>query len=216
MTKKCLLALLCVFALSAGAFAKDSDTRTWIDLFATKKINLATVGLIGEFYTKDDNHTIERTSLGLKGDYALRPWLSAGTGYVLMNFVRTGYHELVDRFYFQAEPSWHMSKFHFSFRERLQVTLYPDSRTSEANSYIWRNRLETTFKSGKAKVEPVIDLESLYTLNQEETNPWSEFRFTAGANYHMSEHQKFKFYGMYTNATHLDRYILGVVYFFSL
>ena len=69
--------------------------------------------------------------------------LNAGGGYLLMNFNRPGFNELRDRFYFQVEPSWHLSKFLFSFRERLQITLYPETRTNEPDAYYWRNRFES-------------------------------------------------------------------------
>ena len=172
--------------------AKESDSRTWIDLFATKKIKATTVGLIGEIYTMDNNSTLERLSIGLKGDYSFFPWLSAGTGYVLINFNHQVYHELASLLYFQAEPSWHVARFLFSFRERLQITLYPNTKTAEINTYYWRNRFETVYSGGKKKLEPLIDLESLYLLNDTELNPFTEFRFTLGANYNMSHSQHFK------------------------
>jgi len=196
--------------------AKESDTRTWIDLFATKKIKATTVGLIGEIYTMDNNSTLERLSIGLKGDYSFFPWLSAGTGYVLINFNHQVYHELASRIYFQAEPSWHVARFLFSFRERLQITLYPNTKTAEINTYYWRNRFETVYSGGKKKLEPLIDLESLYLLNDIDLNPFTEFRFTLGANYNMNHSQHFKFYGMFTDGTHLNRYILGILYNFKL
>lgn len=211
-----ILILLLVLTGINSLSAKESDTRTWIDLFATKKIKAATVGLIGEIYTMDNNSTLERTSIGLKGDYSFLPWLSAGTGYVLINFNHQVYHELASRFYFQVEPSWQVAKFLFSFRERLQITLYPDTKTQEINTYYWRNRVETVYKKGSGKVEPLASMESLYMLNDIDINPFTEFRFTLGANYHMTKSQHFKFYGMFTDGTHLNRYILGIVYNFKL
>ncbi len=196
--------------------AKESDTRTWIDLFATKKIKAATVGLVGEIYTMDNNSTVERTGIGLKGDYSFLPWLSAGTGYVLLNLHQQGYHEMANRFYFQVEPSWHVGRFMFSFRERLQITLYPEAKTEEINSYYWRNRFETVYHNGSKKLEPLVNLETLYLLNDVDLNPFTEFRLTLGANYNMTNSQHFKFYGMFTDGTYLNRYILGIVYNFKL
>ncbi len=210
--KTIILLLVLIFTGINKISAEETDTRTWIDLFATKKIRSATIGLIGEIYTINHNTSIERTSIGLKGDYSFFPWLSAGTGYILVNFQHPGYHELAHRFYFQAEPAWKLSRFFFSFRERLQVTLYPSTRTNEVESYFWRNRFEVCYKSGKTKLEPLINIESLYLINHIETNPISEIRYTVGTYYHFAKNQKFKFYGMFTDGTHLDRYILGVVY----
>lgn len=196
--------------------ARESDTRTWIDLFATKKIKAATVGLVGEIYTISNNSALERTSIGFKGDYSLFPWLSAGTGYILLNFNHGDYHELANRFYFQAEPAWHVARFRFSFRERLQITNYPNTRTGEMNTRYWRNRFETVYQNGSKKLEPLVNLESLYLLNDKGSNPFTEFRFTLGSNYNLSDHQLLKIYGMFTSGIYLNRYILGVVYNFKL
>jgi len=212
VNKKIFLLFLLLFTGINKNFAEETDTRTWIDLFATKKIRSATIGLIGEIYTINHNTSIERTSIGLKGDYELFPWLSTGTGYILVNFNHPGYHELANRFYFQAEPSWHLSNFFFSFRERLQITLYPNTKNNEIDSYFWRNRFEVCFKNGRTKLEPLVSIESLYLINHIETNPLSELRYTLGTYYHFAKNQKIKFYGMYTDGAHLNRYILGVVY----
>jgi hypothetical protein len=205
-----------IFSGVSSISARETDTRTWIDLFATKKIKAATVGFVGEIYTMTNNSTLERTSIGLRGDYSLFPWLSAGTGYILVNFNHRDYHELANRFYFQAEPAWQVARFRFSFRERLQITNYPNSRTGEMNTRYWRNRFETVYKYGSKKLEPLINLESLYLLNDTGLNPFTEFRFTMGSNYHLTDHQLLKIYGMFTSGTYLDRYILGVVYNFTL
>lgn len=77
--------------------AKEKDSGIWIDYSAVKKIGSATFGILGEFYTIDNSSKIDRISLGLKGDYQFLPWLSAGTGNVLINFYRIGYTELADR-----------------------------------------------------------------------------------------------------------------------
>ena len=212
LNKRIVLILLFVIAGLGNLNAKETDTRTWVDLFATRKFGRATVGFIGEFYTMNDNTSIERYSVGLKGDYELLPWLNAGSGYILLNFFRPGYHELADRFYFQAEPIWHYGNLHFSFRERMQFTLYPESRTDQASTCYWRNRFEASWYKGSSKLEPVIDLESLYLFNNKDSDPSSEFRYTLGVNYHFAKNQKFKFYGMLTTTSILDRYIFGVVY----
>lgn len=210
--KTIILLLVLMIAGTNKIIAKETDTRTWIDLFVTKKIGSATVGLIGEIYTINHNTAIERTSIGMKGDYEFFPWLSTGAGYVLLNYKHPGYHELANRFYFQAEPSWHLSRFFFSFRERVQITLYPNTRNNEVDSYIWRNRFEVCFKKSNAKLEPLVSIESLYLLNHGDTNPIHELRYTLGTYFHFAKKQKIKLYGMYTDGTLLDRYILGVVF----
>lgn len=207
-----IFSLLLCFHGAGNLHAKETDTRTWIDLFATKTFRSTTLGLIGEIYTMNNNSTLERTSIGVKGDQEIFHWLSTGAGYVLLNFNHQVYHELANRFYFQAEPRWHFSRFHFSLRERMQITLFPNSRTGETDSYYWRNRLEAVFRNGTKKISPLASLESLYLLNNLDINPFTEFRVTLGANYLMDKNHYFKFYGMFTDGTHLNRYILGLMY----
>jgi hypothetical protein len=192
--------------------AKENDFGVWFDYSATKKVRSATFGLLGEFYTFDNSSKVDRLSFGLKGDYQFLPWLSAGAGYVLINFYRVGYTELADRIYFQVEPSWHHSDFYFSFRERMQITLFPETRTNALNSYYWRNRLEIVYKHNATKIEPLTDLESLVRVGEATFSPTLGYRISVGLNYHPTANQKIKFYGMLTDGSIVCQYILGVTY----
>ena len=214
MVLKKTIAIILLLTITGvnNLFAKDKDFGVWLDLAATRKIRSATIGLMGEFYTLNNSSSIERTSVGLKGDYSFLPFLSAGVGYLLMNYKCHGYNELRDRFYFQVEPSWHLSDFFFSFRERLQITLYPETRTTEPNAYYWRNRFEACYKNSEWKLEPLINIESFYLLRGMDRKSFDEFRFALGANYHLTKNQNIKFYGMYADETDLNRCILGIAY----
>jgi hypothetical protein len=192
--------------------AKENDFGVWLDLAATRKFHSATFGLISEIYTKDNSSTFERLSIGLKGDYALYPWLSAGTGYILMDFFRAGYRELSDRFYFQAVPSWHYHNFSFSFRERMQITLYPETRTNGPTTYYWRNRFEASYKKNAWKWEPLIDLEQFYRFGDFSHNLTDGYRIIVGTNYCPSPNQKIKIYGMLTDGSIVSQYVFGVAY----
>ncbi len=196
--------------------AGDKDFGVWLDLAATKKIRSATLGLVSEILTRENSNTLNRISIGLKGDYSFLPWLSAGAGYNLINFYRTGYQELADRFYFQVVPSWRYSNFYFSFRERLQVTMFPETRTNAQNSFYWRNRFEISYKENSCKFEPVMDLESLYHLGESGHNPNAGYRIIVGTNYCPSKNQKIKIYGMLTDGTIVSQYIFGVSCEFKL
>ena len=211
-TKLFLLLFLLQFSAISNSFAKDFDTGAWIDLAATKKIHAVTFGLIGEYYFSENISTIERTSIGLKCDGQLFPWLSAGAGYLLMNFKRPGYLELRNRYYFQMEPSWHLSKFYFCFRERMQATFFPETRSATPDNYYWRNRFEVCYENESWKIQPLIDLESFYLLKELNVKLFDEFRFLGGANLLLSKNQKLKCYGMYSKGTLLNRFIIGVAY----
>jgi hypothetical protein len=197
-------------------FAKKNDSGVWLDLAATKKIHSTTIGLVSEIYTRNNSSTLDRLSIGLKGDYSFLPWLSAGTGYVLIDFFRAGYRELADRFYLQVVPSWRCDNFSFSFRERLQMTIFPESRTNAPNSLYWRNRFESSYKENSWKFEPLIDLESMYFFGDNNQIPRIGYRFIIGSNYYPSVNQKIKIYGMLTDGSIVCQYIFGISYEFRL
>ena len=203
MYKRKILVALLLFTLigTSKLNAKENDFGVWFDYSATKKIRSVTFGILGEFYTIDNSSRIDRISLGLKGDYQFLPWLSAGAGNVVINFYRVGYIELADRIYFQLEPSWHHSDFYFSFRERMQITLYPETRTNALTSYYWRNRLEIVYKHNESRIEPLTDFESLVRMGAANFSPTLGYRISVGLNYHPSKNQKIKFYGMYTDGS---------------
>jgi hypothetical protein len=210
-----LIVLFCIAGVSE-IFAKENDFGVWMDLSATKKIRSANLGIISEIYTKDNSGTLDRISIGLKGDYAVLPWLSAGTGYVLIDFFRAGYRELADRFYLQLLPSWRRDNFSFSFRERLQLTIFPETRTNAANMLYWRNRFESSYKENSWKFEPLIDLESMYYFGHNNQIPRIGYRFIVGTNYYPSGNQKIKIYGMLTDGSIVAQYVFGVSYEFRL
>ena len=92
---------------------KETDFWGMERPFRYEKNSANSIGLFGEFYTNDNSRSIDRMSIGVKGDLSFTHWLKAGAGYALMNFIHPGYNELRDRIYVQAEPFWHLSKIHF-------------------------------------------------------------------------------------------------------
>jgi hypothetical protein len=211
-----LLLILFTVSLLKSASAKENDLTTWIDLAALKKIHSATFGLTGEFRTMQNNSIVERYGLGVKVDYAFFPWLSAGVGYVISKYKIPDSYERRDRYYFQVEPSFQISKLQFGFRERIQVTQYPESPIYLPPSNLWRNRLETCYKHINWKVDPLISFESLYLLGDVNHRKLTETRYSVGAYYHITAHHKIKFYGMLTENSILSRFVLGVNYEFKL
>jgi len=213
-----IILLLFLFNLAAvkRSTAKSDDFCVWNDINAIKKFRTSSVSLYGEFYTKQNSSIIDKLSIGLKGDHAFKSWLTGGAGFSLMNYNRITYHENIDRFYFQMEPSWHLSHFYFGFRERMQITLYPQTQSNAQTTYYWRNRFEIVFKKPKKKLEPLVDVESFYLCKDLDLSLFNEVRITLGANYYLAKNQKFKMYGMMTDGSVLNRYILGLSYEFKL
>jgi hypothetical protein len=210
--KTLTLLLLLLFSGKFSLHAKENDFGVWLDFSVMKKFHKAAFGVVGEFYTRANSSSIDRTSIGFKGDYAIRPWLLAGAGYTWMNFKRPGYLELRERFYFQLLPILRYSNFNFYIRERLQGTLYLESRTGTPNAYYWRNRIEVGYRKTSWKLEPLISAESLYLIKGYDHNIFDEFRFIAGVNYHPNRNQIIKCYGMLTDGKTLNRFLFGLSY----
>ena len=213
--RKYLFGTLILLGISLTANShepKTTDFGVWNDLSVMKKIRATSLGLFGEFYTNDNSRSIDRMSIGVKGELPVANWLKTGAGYALMNFIHPGYNELRDRFYIQAEPFWHLSRFILSFRQRMQLTLYPQTQTNASNTFHWRNRLEVCYKNPSHKIEPLADIESWYLFGNSLETHFTEFRFILGANYHLTKYQKVKCYGMLTDGTILNRFILGISY----
>lgn len=210
------ISLLLLTWLTTALQAKDNDFASWMDLSASKSWHATTLGIMGEFYTRDNSTTLERTSIGLKGEYALTPWLFAGSGYLLMNYKRPGYMELRNRYYLQLEPVWHHARFELSMRERIQITSFPESRTNAITSYYWRSRLEAIYSIPNKKLKPVASIESFYFLQQTTSRRVDELRLLLGAYYHISGTQTIKCYGLISDGENLKRFVLGVNYEFEL
>lgn len=208
--------LLLSIWLTTPLQAKDNDFASWMDLSASKSWHAASLGIMGEFYTRDNSTTLERTSIGLKGEYAFTPWLFAGSGYLLMNYKRPGYMELRNRYYFQLEPIWHRARFEISMRERVQITNFPESRTNALATYYWRNRLEAIYAIPNKKLEPVASVETFYILQQTTSRRVDELRLSLGAYYHISRTQTIKCYGLISDGESLNRFVIGINYEFEL
>lgn len=210
-----LILLFSLFWLN-DSDASSRDFCLWTDFNFVKKIRSNSFSVYSEFYTKNNSSRTDRISIGFRGEHVFSQRLSGGIGYSLLNFNRTGYHELVDRFYLQLEPSFHLAKIYFTFRERMQITLFPETRTNVPTTYYWRNRLELAYKNADTKLEPLTSLEAFCHLGNTDHNRIDEFRYILGTNYHLTVKQKIKLYGMLTNGTIVNRFIVGISYEFKL
>ncbi len=208
--------LLSGIASTRVSKAADKTAGIWTEMAASKKVHSFVFGLTSEVLTRENSSTLERVGVGLKADYSLLKWMNAGVGYSLMDFKKTGYFELKDRFYMQLEPLWKFSNFICSLRERLQVTVTPSAKTNVPDSYYWRNRLEIFYKKNPWKVEPILDMETWYHFGEYRRSITEGYRISMGANIHPDAHQKVKVYGMLTDGTIISQYIFGVSYEFRL
>lgn len=212
-----VFAFLVASMASFNGFSQEKDFGSWIDMDVTHKLNSFTIGAMGEFYTKDRNESIDRMSIGAKGDYSLSPSLNFGTGYLLMNYPKGDFNELRNRFYLQTELRKYLSNWAFSLRERMQLTLYPETIEKERNAFLyWRNRIRVEYRNTHLKIEPVFDIESLCLTNKGSLNGIDEYRYSLGLNYKLTNMHKIKFYGLISKTHKAKFYALGLDYSLKL
>ena len=167
------LAAILITLLPLSAVAQSDDFGLDFNLEAQKKISKKwSVGLEGEFRTRDNTKTVDRWSLGLGVDYKVLKWLKASAGYTFLwdNNERISYSDASDvldgDFDTEGEPKkranyWAprhrfnvsltfdkklFGDFKFSLRERWQYTYRPEHTVSERWSYL------TQAYDGKEKV----------------------------------------------------------------
>jgi Protein of unknown function (DUF2490). len=204
-------------AISFGGFSQEKDFGSWIDIDITHKLGKCAFGLLGEFYTKDRNESVDRVSVGAKGDYQLAPGLNVGTGYLLMNYCQQNLREVRNRVYLQTDQKKYLSNWAFSLRERMQLTLIPARKEKKHESSLyWRNRIRVEYRNEHLKIEPVFDIESFCLINRLSCNGIDEYRYSLGFNYKLKNYQKIKFYGLisYNNTSRF--YALGLDYSLKL
>lgn len=215
--RKTAVTLIFLLLIVLKGFSQENDWGSWMDVDVMRKINSASFGLMGEFYTKNQLQSIERMSIGAKGEYAFTPAVSCGAGYLLMNYFKTGYHEYRNRLYAQTEYKKNISRLTFGLRERMQFTFYPETKDhlSETCAY-WRNRFKIEYKNSQWKIEPVADIETFYLTGKSNQNGFDETRYSAGINIKVSGIQKLKVYGLLSD-THAEHfYVIGLDYSLKL
>ena len=154
-----LLALMPLCAL-----AQSDDFGLDFSLEAQKKLSKKwSIGLEGEFRTRDNTKTVDRWSLGLGVDYKVTKWLKVSAGYAFLydHNERISYYERTDDAVLEGDAEvgdpkkcaryWAprhrfnvsltldkklFGDFRFSLRERWQYTYRPEHTVSERWSYL--------------------------------------------------------------------------------
>jgi hypothetical protein len=206
-----------VLSISFEGFAQERDFGAWIDIDVTHKSNKYVFGLLGEFYTKGQNKSVDRVSLGVKGDYFLFSDLTLGSGYLLMNYPTGDLNELRNRVYLQTELRKYLSRWLFCLRDKMQLTLIPAANEKKHDSSLyWRNRIRVEYRNEHLKIEPVLDMESFCLINKGSHNGIDEYRYSLGFNYKLTNNQKVKLYGLKSYNRSTIFYALGLEYSLKL
>jgi hypothetical protein len=212
-------ALLC-FTLIIGKYtsAQNEDFGIWLDAESYKQIGPYRLAVCSEFYTNNNNQSIDRFSIGADGTRELMPFLNFGAGYLMMNKNRTDRYEIRHRFYTTATANGKNSNFNFSFRERLQLTRYPRNETEAQKSLLyWRNRAKVSYQIPSCKITPRLGVETFFLLNRDAPSKrLDEVRYNLSAAYPLTPSSQIELYGLLSKMSNLSQYILGVIYLIEI
>ncbi|WP_119438373.1 DUF2490 domain-containing protein [Maribellus luteus] len=211
--KRNVFIFLVLTILSCNASAQDDDFGLWLEAFANKKYSSSEFSLYSEFYTYNNNRSIDRISIGLEGDRDVFSFMKAGVGYLLMNKNKTEDYELRHRFYANVKFKWEVFNLRFSLRERYQLTRYP-GHNLESPEYLnyWRNKMKISYEIPSCKVKPVIGVETFILTNKQVSDRLDEIRYSLSALYPLTDSTDIELYGLVAQMHDLNQYIIGVSY----
>jgi hypothetical protein len=223
MKKKKLLTL--VLAMLPLASMAQSDAGLWTSIGLDKKINKKiSVGIEGEFRSRNDFRTAERWSIGLDATYKINKKFKVAAGYVLLNDNRKekisynnddptsanyynnwrpSYWTIRHRVFAGLGWSFDAGRWAFSLRERWQYTYRPEKTTTR---YDFDNaKWEDTTVNGKAgsvlrsRVQAEYDIPACTWTpyaSVELYNAWSveKVRYTIGADWKINKKNSFGVY----------------------
>lgn len=204
--------LLLLLLMSQKAFTQDHDLGLWLDASAIKKYASTSVLLYSELYTNDNNQSIDRIGLGFEVSQKVSPILNVGIGYLFMDKNKMENYEQRHRFYSQAKVSKEIKKIKLSFRERLQLTRYPEDNLSCDYLSYWRNRLKISYKIDRSRITPLIGVETFLLLNNTESKQMDEVRYNVSALCAVSGSSNIEFYALLSRMHELNQYVLGISY----
>ena len=139
--KLMLLALLVTMMLPMNMFAQKDDFGMWFTVGAEKKIDTKwSVGVNGEFRTRDNMKTADRWSLDVSGTYNEKKTyyddVDDGIDYGKVKRYAQ-YWGLRHRFNVSLSGSVKLGRFNVSLRERWQYTYRPEKTVSSRTRYLY-------------------------------------------------------------------------------
>ncbi len=195
--------------------AQTNDVGMWYEVGAEKKIDKRwSVGVAGEFRTRNHLRTAGRWSVGVSADYKIAPWLKTSAGYDLLwdNNAEKITYEDDGRTYNKWTPHYwgarhrlhldlrgdaDLGRFNVSLRERWQYTLRPGKTVARYDfaDEAWEDRVI----GGKGKHVLRSRLQVEYNIPHAKVTPYAsvelfnawqldKVRYTLGADWKVSKH----------------------------
>lgn len=206
------LLLIALTLLPLAGIAQD-DAGLWTSIGVEKKLTKKfSLGLDGEFRSRNDFRTADRWSIGLDAGYKLKRWLKLSAGYVFIDDNRTEKISFnTDGSYNNWRPSYWttrhrlyagftleapLGRFNFSLRERWQYTYRPSATTDryDFDNSKWedtdvRSKAANVLRSRLQVEYDIPNCKVTPYANAEINNAWSieKVRYTVGANWKITK-----------------------------
>lgn len=188
--KRLICIAVCLAAMTLAANAQDSDFGMWYELGAEKKLSQKwSLGLEGEFRTRNNSRTADRWGAGLNAEYKIVKGLKASAGYTFLydnnqevfdlksdglrpNKWTPSYWGVRHRLNVSLAGNVDVGRLNISLRERWQYTYRPeatgkkydfDEETWKAvkgkGKNVLRSRLQMTYDIPHWKLDPTASAE---------------------------------------------------------
>lgn len=242
-TRHLLAALLLALPMTATA---QSDFGIWYGAGAEKKLGKKwTVGIEGEFRTRNDSRTADRWNFGAGADWKPMKHLRVGAGYDFiydnnrenisrhddgeLNNWRPSYWGTRHRVHADVTGSLDVGRVRLQLRERWQYTYRPEKTTDryDFDNAQWEERRV----KGKGRNVLRSRLQAAWDIRHSKIEPWANVelfnawnlaktRYTIGADWKVSKHHAVTIFYRYQDVNdddenEPDEHIVGLSYKFK-
>lgn len=207
--KRHICFIVAVLGLTLTAHAQGNDFGMWYEIGAEKKLSSKwSLGVEGEFRTRNNTKTADRWSAGLSGEYKISKVLKVSAGYLFLydnnmeefdlkkdgfrpNKWTPSYWGVRHRFNLSLSGNVDWGRFNFALRERWQYTYRPaaDGKKYDFDEEAWtsvrgkgknvlRSRFQVSYDIPHWKFDPFANME---LFNDDEGI--SKTRYQVGVDY---------------------------------
>ena len=178
--KRHICFIVAVLGLTLTAHAQGNDFGMWYEIGAEKKLSSKwSLGVEGEFRTRNNTKTADRWSAGLSGEYKISKVLKVSAGYLFLydnnmeefdlkkdgfrpNKWTPSYWGVRHRFNLSLSGNVDWGRFNFALRERWQYTYRPaaDGKKYDFDEEAWtsvRGKGKNVLRSSKTRYQVGVD-----------------------------------------------------------
>lgn len=178
--------------LSVRGFAQEKDFQSWNEFELEKKLSKKlTLSLSEEFRFVNNATQFDKWASSFGGNYGINKYVEIGLFYrYAYSRDLDGENENGHRVYGDIAFSYKIQRVSASYRMRYQyqVTTPYISREGISNEQYLRNRIKVKYNVPKIPLNPYVEIEYYYSLNNPYGQDIDRSRYTLGADYSITKH----------------------------